>query len=236
MRVGIDQTFGHYNSPINPETNDYLYLPIPESKHAFQAGMETTYTHISPHFNAWGGRNKWNASFPPHLLDRNCHLDPDFSALTYGDQGTGRGNRVRKLERGDFIAFFASFKPIAPCGHSLVYALFGIIVVDKVARVADLPREQHHLNAHTRIANMNGEHLVVFGQPERSGRFDRAIPIGELRNGAYRVTRETLDSWGGLGVQDGFIQRSVNPPWFDRPAQFMSWLNEHHPTLHNNNW
>ncbi len=26
MRVGIDQEYGHYNAPINPETNDYLYM------------------------------------------------------------------------------------------------------------------------------------------------------------------------------------------------------------------
>lgn len=236
MRVGIDKTFGQYNAPINPDTNDYLYIPIPESRHAFQVGMQTSYRSIVHSFDAWSKQNSVTESFPKHLIDLNCHLDPDFSSLTYGDQGTGRGNRVRELNPGDFIAFFASFKPIAPCEHRLVYALFGILVVDKVVRVADLPTEQHHLNAHTRIIDRNDEHLVVFGQLGRSGRFGNAIPIGEFRNGAYRVTDGMLEAWGGLGVKDGFIQRSANPPWFENPAQFISWLNKQHPALHNTNW
>lgn len=236
MRVGIDKTFGQYNAPINPGTNDYLYLPIPESKHVFQAGMQTSYGSIVPSFDAWCERNGSNEQFPQHLMNRNCHLDPDFSCLTYGDQGTGRGNRVRQLDRGDFIAFFASFKPITPSPHKLIYALFGIITVDRIVKVENLPTEQRHLNAHSRIVDMNGDHLVVFGQPNRSGRFAKAIPIGENRDGAYRVTQETLDAWGGLGVKNGFIQRSVCPPWFVDPNRFMVWIDSNHHSLIAANW
>lgn len=236
MRVGIDKTFGQYNAPINPETNDYLYMPIPEDRHKFKNGMQTSYEDIAPHFKRWSVANHFDADFPSHLHQRNCHLDPDFSCLTYGDQGTGRGNRVKQLVKGDFLAFFASFRPIRPCNHTLIYALFGIMVVDRVVKVSDLSNTDLSLNAHTRIAEMNAEHLVVFAQPECSGRFEKAIPIGELRSGAYRVTDEILRAWGELGVKNGFIQRSVCPPWFLAPNQFLEWMGAQQLTFIDKNW
>jgi hypothetical protein len=236
MRVGIDKTFGQYNAPINPGTNDYLYMPIPEDRHTFKADMQTSYADIAPHFRVWAAENSYAADFPTHLQQRNCHLDPDFSCLTYGDQGTGRGSRVKQLVKGDFLAFFGSFKPIRACSHTLIYALFGMMVVDKVIKVSDLSDSDLSRNAHSRIADMNAEHLVVFAQPEYSGRFEKAIPIGELRRGAYRVTTETLDAWGGLEVKDGFIQRSICPPWFTNASQFMKWFQTHHLRLIHNNY
>lgn len=224
MRVGIDQTFGQYNAPINPETNDYLYMPIPENKHAFKAGMQTSYAEIAPHFRNWATKNGLKAEFPAHLQSLNCHLDPDFFSLSYGDQGTGRGNRVRQLVKGDFLAFFASFKPIRSSSHNLIYAMFGIMFVDSVVKVADISDADFPRNAHSRIADANPEHLVVFAQPEYSGRFEKAVPIGEFRNGTYRVTHEILEEWGGLDVNDGFIQRSVCPPWFTNTKKFSIWL------------
>lgn len=83
---------------------------------------------------------------------------------------------------------------------------------------------------------MNGEHLIAFADKSRSGRFRRAIPIGEYRNGAYRVSNKILDAWGNIGVKDGFIQRSVCPPWFTKPEQFLKWLDFQQVELINNNW
>jgi len=236
MRVGIDGTFGKYNAPINPETNDFLYMPIPENSHTFKAGMQTSYSDILPSFTEWASRNRCEIEFPEHLLHGNCHLDPDFASLTYGDQGTGRGNQVRKLVKGDFLAFFASFKPTQPCSHKLIYALFGIMVVDKIVKVSDLSEVDLARNAHSRIENPNPDHLVIFAQPQLSGRFEKAIPIGEFRNGAYRVTNEILDAWGGLDVKDGFIQRSVCPPWLMNSVQFIRWLETHGLRLIHDNY
>lgn len=236
IRVGIDQTFGHYNAPINPETNDYLYMPIPEHKHAFKTGMQTSYAEIAPCFRSWATKNRFEPEFPAHLQSSNCHLDPDFCSLTYGDQGTGRGNRVRQLVRGDFLAFFASFKPIRASSHKLIYAMFGIMFVDRVVKVADMLEADFSRNAHSRITDANPEHLVVIAQPELSGRFEKAVPIGEFRSGAYRVTHEILEAWGGLNVKDGFIQRSVCPPWFANAAQFAIWLQKQQTKLICNNY
>lgn len=236
MRVGIDQTYGEYNAPINPVTNDYIYMPIPQENHDFKSGMNTTYENLSPYFKSWCLENDAELEFPQNLNNKSCHLDPDFYFSTYGDQATGRGLRVGDLNEGDFIAFFASFKPITKCDHKLVYALYGIMVVDKVLSVADVPENEFHKNAHTRIENMNNDHLVVFANPSLSGRFSSAIPIGEYRNGSYRVTKEILDIWGDIGVKDGFIQRSVCPPWFTKPEQFLKWLDSQPVKLINKNW
>lgn len=236
MRVGIDKTFGRYNAPINPSTNDYLYMPIPQGKGSFRPGMDTTYADLRSEFASWCQRNSADLEFPMHLDGLGCHLDPDFHYLTYGDQGTGRGLRVGNLEEGDFLAFFASFKPTKTCGHSLVYALYGIMVVDKIQKVADISFEEYQKNAHTRVNEMNVEHLVVFAKPSQSGRFRRALPIGSYRNGSYRVTEEVLEAWGGIDVKDGFIQRSVCPPLFSNPSRFFRWLDNQSVELVQNNW
>ena len=236
MRVGIDQTFGGYNAPINPITNDYLYMPIPQGVDSYKSGMRTSYNDLLPHFESWCQKNDVKTEFPPNLKNICTHLDPDFDHATYGDQDTGRGLRVGDLKKGDFIAFFASFKPISKCDHKLVYALYGIMVVDKVLKAIDVAESDLRKNAHTRINNMNKDHLVVFAEPTLSGRFSRSIPIGEFRNGSYRVTKETLDAWGDIGVKDGFIQRSVCPPWFTKPEQFLTWLSSQQVDLINSNW
>lgn len=238
MRVGIDATFGQYNAPIHPDTLDYLYLPIPESKHELHPGLETTYEGIRPFFESWTHTNQSHLVFPEHLLGLNCHLDPDFENLSYGDQGIGRGNRVVQLEKGDFIAFFASFRSIQTPSSKppLIYALFGILFVNKVCKVSELSEGEWHVNAHSRRLNSNPDDLVVFASPERSGRFEKAIPIGEYRNGAYRVTHSVLEAWEGLSVSDGFIQRSAVPPWFSNPARFLAWLNDQSPKLLHNNF
>lgn len=236
VRVGIDQTFGGYNAPINPKTNDYIYMPIPQGEDDFRPEMRTSYDDLLPYFETWCQKNNTKIEFPQNLIGKSTHLDPDFDFSTYGDQATGRGLRVGDLKEGDFLSFFASFKPTSMCGHNLIYALFGIMVVDKVLRVADVPKETLHTNAHTRINNMTNEHFVVFANPNSSGRFNKAIPIGEFRNGAYRVINDTLDKWGDIGVKDGFIQRSVCPPWFNKPEQFLEWLTSQQVQFINSNW
>jgi hypothetical protein len=211
-------------------------MPIPQNTDDYKLGMQTSYNDLLPYFDSWCRNNGSDIRFPDHLRNISTHLDPDFDYCTYGDQATGRGLRVGKLKKNDFIAFFASFKPITTCNHRLIYALYGIMVVDKVLRVADVPDNLLPSNAHSRVEHANKEHLVVFANPEMSGRFNRAIPIGEFRNGSYRVTNEMLAKWGDIGVKDGFIQRSVNPPWFSNPEQFVKWLESQQIELINRNW
>ena len=69
-----------------------------------------------------------------------------------------------------------------------------------------------------------------------SGRLRRCLPIGELRNGAYRVRKDLLGTWGGLDINDGFIQRSVRLPAFLDADRFYQWfLKQRYELVANNN-
>ena len=47
VRIGIDSTYGKWNAPVDPDTLEYYYLPIPENqKHQSKQGMERPYTQI----------------------------------------------------------------------------------------------------------------------------------------------------------------------------------------------
>jgi hypothetical protein len=92
-----------------------------------------------------------------------------------------------------------------------------------VNRVRDLTLAQRQRCAHGRRVGAE-EDYVFWGDPKESGRFQRALPIGEFRDRAYRVRRDLLDAWGGLTVNNGSIQRSARPPFFKQPSRFLKWL------------
>ncbi|HEY2827880.1 MAG TPA: hypothetical protein VGJ04_09795 [Pirellulales bacterium] len=125
---------------------------------------------------------------------------------------------------GDLVVFYAGLRPVHRCEHKLIYALVGMYVVQKVAEVANIPSERWHENAHVRKVKRGESDIVIFAKPEVSGRFDRCVPIGEWRTGAYRVRQDVLDAWGGMSVKDGFIQRSAVPPRLENPRKFLRWL------------
>jgi len=238
LRVGIDQTYGSWNAPVDPISNEFVYFPIPDECSDFTNGMKTEYELFRGDLETFASDKGISEvlHFPAWLENECCHLDPDFSTLSYGDQGVGRGNKIGRLEKGDFIAFFASLKPTAPCQHNLIYALIGIYFVDKLEKAIQVEDVDCYKNAHTRRQVISETDLVVTADASRSGRFTRSIPIGELRRNAYRVTEELLEVWGGLDIKDGFIQRSINPPSFLDPQRFLNWLSEMRPEyIHSNN-
>jgi hypothetical protein len=96
--------------------------------------------------------------------------------------------------------------------------------VDAVVSVADIPEGRWSENAHTRKARHASGDIVVRARPGVSGRLQRCIPIGEHRDRAYRVRRDVLEAWGGLSVEDGYIQRSARPPTFVNPRRFYDWF------------
>jgi Nucleotide modification associated domain 3 len=155
------------------------------------------------------------------------HLDPDFSHLTYGDKGRG----IDKLAPGDIAVFYAGLRPTCPCKHRVVYALIGLYWVAEVIRLSAVPRTRWAENAHTRRLDQRLEDVILRADPARSGRLRRCIPIGEWRDGAYRVTRDLLRVWGGLSCKDGFIQRSAVPPTLNVPEGFLEWLEQQGPEL-----
>jgi hypothetical protein len=230
LRVGCDATTdgGCWNAPVDPATWDYAYVPIPAE--------EAKHKHISecPTYGAFESRvERFKVHLPPNLSHAaRVHLDPDFKSLTFGEpfdhrrkQLSSRGQIINQLEPGDFIAFYAAFRPTQPIQHRLAYCLFGFFYIERKTLVNQLEHEARTRCAHGRREGAEND-LVVWGIGGKSGRFERAILIGEYRDKAYRVTRDILNAWGGLKVKNGYIQRSVRPPFFERPAQFLAWLQD----------
>ena len=152
------------------------------------------------------------------------HLDPDFDHLTYGDLGE-RGKQIRtKLGSDDLIVFYAGMKNIHR-SKGLIYALIGLYVVEEIVEAVSVDDERRHENAHTRrVLQAGAKDIVVRGRPGVSGRLERYIPIGDYRDRAYRVWPELQEEWGGLSVNDGYLQRSARLPEFTDPNRFYNWF------------
>lgn len=227
VRVGIDQAFGKWNAPIDPGTGDFVYVPIPErAGTAFQPGMAIDYAPFRAALDAFSAGHPGAPSAlctPPAALNGlNPHVDPDFDRLTYGDNGLRRGKGLCDLVAGDLVVFFAGLRPIQRSEHKLIYGIIAFYRVSEAVRLRDIPASRWAENAHTRKIRHGPDDIIIRAQCGVSGRLSRAIPIGEYRDGAYRVRRELLAAWGDLTCRDGFIQRSAVPPAFRDPARFLA--------------
>ena len=217
VRVGADRTDagGRWNGPIDRATGAFAYVPIPEPE-PVRPGMETPFVRWAPAIERLGVR------LPERLADRIAHADPDFGRLTYGDRRE-RGKQIRqKLKGGDLLVFYAGLRDVGD--GRLVYALIGLLAIGSIVAARDLPSERWAENAHTRILEIGETDVVVRGREGASGRFERALEFAGYRAGAYRVFPELLARWGGLGVRDGYVQRSARLPEIGDPERFLDWL------------
>lgn len=231
VRVGADQSDGGgcWNAPVDNKTGDFAYVPIPETR-PLRRGYQKPYSLVAPAVRHIGSK------LPVTLLNGNMHLDPDFSYLTYGDQGE-RAKQIRsKLGEGDLLVFYAGLSDVNPTSR-LVYAIIGIFVVNTIVLATSIPQSGWDENAHTRrILPPEATDIVVRARSEGSGRLQRCIPIGEFRNRAYRVTRPLLARWGALSVTDGYLQRSARLPEIGNAQAFYRWfLNQGVPLMAQNN-
>jgi hypothetical protein len=187
--------------------------------------MEKPYSALAPVLSTFG------LSLPPNLCAKMMHLDPDFERLTYGDQG-GRARQLRAcLSAGDVMVFYAGLFDVNG-GARLVYAIVGVFVVETIILAADVLANSRDINAHSRrILPTGAEDLIVCARPKVSGRLERCFPIGEWRDRAYRVRQDVLETWGGLSVKNGYLQRSARLPSFLAPERFRRWFESKEPTL-----
>jgi len=220
VRVGIDSTAGHWNAPVNLDTYEFAYVTITETE-PLRHGL----ARLFDEFRATVSRFK--VEMPRYLEGAPTHLDPDFSTLTYGDQGE-RAKQVQRLTSGDLLAFFAGLRD--PGANKLLYGLIGLYVVDEIVSAKTIARNRWPENAHTRRIPGPTD-IVVRARPKISGRLERCIPIGEYRAGAYRVRKDLVSAWGGLTVYDGYIQRSARLPAFRETARFYRWFLKHRRSL-----
>jgi hypothetical protein len=153
---------------VNPETNEFVYVPIPESR-AMRPELATPYALVQAALAVFEARNAGAAPahlrLPSELATANMHLDPDFERLRYGDSGTRRGKGLQELSPRDVVAFYGGLRPVLPCGHRLVYALVGLYCVAESVRVRSVPASRWPENAHTRCLDREGNDVVVKCQP-----------------------------------------------------------------------
>ena len=152
------------------------------------------------------------------------HLDPDFHELTYGDNGARRGATMSWMNSGDLLVFYSSLRPIKACAHKLIYAIIGLYVVKEVVSVGKVEKKRWKQNAHTRRVKPQAAEIVIRAEKNESGRLESCIPIGEWRDRAYRVREDLIKKWGGISVNNGYIQRSAVPPALTHPQRFYDWF------------
>jgi len=241
VRIGVDNAYGHWNAPADPDSGEFVYVPIPENMGTqFHSGSERPYSLALPALRRFASDRgldvRRDLRMPAELEHRVMHLDPDFETLTYGDVGHRRGSNMRSMERGDLIVFYAGLRPTKKLAERLIYALVGLYVVDEVVAAVNVEPARRDENAHTRKLKPGETDIVVRAQAGCSGRFRRFIDIGEFRDRAYRVRPDILDAWGDLSVKNGYLQRSAVPPRFLDPERFMRWFEAQDAELLQLNW
>jgi hypothetical protein len=239
VRVGADQSEGggFWNGLVDSQTREFVYVPIPESR-ATHPQLEKPYSLVTP------ALGRFNHSLPLHLAGSGMHLDPDFSHLSYGDQGQRAIQISKKLTENDLLVFYAGLRDVHPQPR-LIYAIIGLYVVDRIEKALSVPSVRHDENAHTRrILSSTATDIVVRAKPKVSGRLAVCLPIGSFRTPAgqphkrpsYRVDSNLLENWGGLSIADGFLQRSARLPEFNDANRFYEWFRKYEvPLLQRNN-
>ena len=234
LRVGIDSKAGRWNAPCRNDGR-FCYVPIPDGSSSKRGpAFDRHYSEFEPYVKHFGV--EW-----PFRLSGTCHLDPDFSHLTYGD-GNNRAQRIRDfLAAGDFIVFWSGLRSVDT--GEIVCSIIGFYTISSIVNVSEVSPLDSHRNAHTRRNDKSDQgDVVVFANPAKSGRLWKHIPIGKFRDRAQRVDRNLLDTWGNLEKgdgedwQDGYIQLSGAPPIFRNPTRFLRWFWARKPKLvHANN-
>ena len=140
VRVGADQGAGggRWNGPVDAQTGRFVYVPIPETK-PNRPGLARPYSQLSPVLAQLGQK------LPGHLADQRMHVDPDFEHLTYGDRGSKGRQIVSTLGSGDMVVFYSGLMDMT--ARKLVYALIGVLAVERIDRAVDWPLSSADWNA-----------------------------------------------------------------------------------------
>jgi hypothetical protein len=217
--VGADQSDGggNWNGPADSKSGDFAYVAIPEDRR-IRPGCAKPYSLVTP------ALRRFDCSLPPQLKGKVMHFDPDFDHLTYGDQGQRAAQILSKVGAGDLLVFYAGLADVHP-NPQLIYAIIGLYVIASITPAVSIPKSRWGENAHTRrVLSPGASDIVVRARPGVSGRLERCLPIGSYRQRAYRVWPSLLKAWGGLSVNDGYLQRSARLPEFCEASRFYAWF------------
>lgn len=206
--------------PVPPVDADgrVEYVPIPEkgptTETATYGSMDQRYGEGSLADLLDGVRpaseGEW-VTDPADVRDCPVHHDPNLEALTYGEHRPGYVAKLRELEPGDVVAFYAGFPgPGTEYKHRY---LFGSFTVDETPVVLEpgMNHEKkraildaHPENAHARRLAGHGDlyyhdpgftdrprPVVVVPGREPGGHLDRAVRLSDRRRGPNYYMSET---------------------------------------------
>jgi len=157
LRVGIDKGCGGILSPIF-EDGTFELLWIPEGcnknkgEHLSREINKTYSNYIGRHGKPLieyfpEGRRKEN------YKNRIMHMDPEFRTFTYGDP-TPRKSTLTKLNKGDYLIFYAGFQPWNRSNEESGLYIVGYFVIDKSVNV-------NNINEYETIKKEFGENFHV---------------------------------------------------------------------------
>ena len=215
INVAANTSLPGFRGPIYPD-GSFTYVPIPEREPT--AAPVPTYGDLAAALDL-------PFAIPGDLRDRRVHLDPAFAgypfcdASTYGDEHGVKAGPISALSPGDHLLFYATLTTHGEPEHAWVLDDWGAYLVGGF-RVAEVltgeayraldpaEREPYASNAHVRREQFDAK-VLVRGEPDGSGLFDRAIPLSAPSGGATanRVVTE-LAGDSGRG------------PWWRRVLRF----------------
>ena len=140
---------------------------------------------------------------PAAISDQPVHHDPNLDALTYGEHRPGYVSRLRDLEPGEVVGFYAGFPgPDSEYKHRYLFGYFTVAATPEILdpEMADEDKravlDRHPENAHARRFEGNGNlyyhdptftdrprPVVIVPGREPGGLLDRAIRLSDSRRG-----------------------------------------------------
>lgn len=215
INVAANTTLPGVRGPVYPD-GSFTYLPIPE--------REPTAEPV-PTYGDLAGELALPFALPADLLDRQVHLDPSFAgypfcdAHTYGDEHGVKAGPIAELSPGDYLLFYATLSThgdpdrawvLDDWGAYLVggFRIAAVVTGDEYRDLDPEDRARYAGNAHVRREPFDAK-VLVRGDPDGPGLFDRAIPLSAPEGGAT-ANRVVTDLAGDSG----------KGPWWRRVMRF----------------
>jgi hypothetical protein len=188
----------------------FEYVPIPEKGPTSETA---TYGSLARRLGAGsladlldgvrpGSDGDWTTD-PDAVAATPVHRDPNLAALTYGEHRPPYVARLRDLDPGDVVAFYAGFRgPDSEYKHRYLFGYLTVAAAPTVlspGQSTDAVRDAlaaHPDNAHRRRFDANGalyyhdpaftdrpRDVVVVPGREPGGLLDRAVRLSDRRSG-----------------------------------------------------
>lgn len=215
INVAANTTLPGFRGPIYSD-GSFTYVPIPEREPT--AEPVPTYGDLAPELDL-------PFAVPDDLRDRQVHLDPAFAgypfceAHTYGDEHGVKAGPISTLSRGDYLLFYATLSTHGEPAREWVRSDWGAYLIGGFRLAEVLTGEQYRAldpaerepyagNAHVRREAFDAR-VLVRGDRDDSGLFDRAVPLSAPGGGAT-ANRVVTDLAGDSG----------KGPWWRRVLRF----------------